>query len=723
MIAEGAQGLPRVAAMLSCASLLLTITAAPSPAAAPEYGPAGVPEPVSREPALTLEDFLSIRFPSQPAWSPDSRRIAFLWEDGGVVELWWAAAGGGSPQRLAGAGDGAGVSGFEWSPDGRHIAFAQDGNIFLGSLTGERVERVTASELADSAPSFSPDGETIALVREGQIWVHELATGVERQLTDWQGTAGSPVWDEQGARVAALVSERHWVEEPVRELVGRRMAFFAPETSAADLAWVDVADGEIVWLEKGVEYSSQPAWSSTGRIAWQQVSADAKRRRILVAAAPDWQPVVVVDETDEAWWSLTYLEAGPRWEPNGERIAFLSDRSGWTHLYVISVSDEAGASTSAPVQVTQGEFEVEAPRWHPAGERLVVATNRGSVSERSLFLVDFPGDRTGPGEPQPISRLRGTSTSPEWSPDASALLFLHADTRRPPDIWVQRPQDDEARQVSRSWAEDRLEEHLLIPEVVRFPSSDGRLVVAQLTVPRDIDSDDPVPAVVWVHGGGIRQNRYGWHPRRGYSIFYGLNQYLAQQGYMVLAVDYRGSIGYGRDFRVAPHLDLGGGDLDDLLAAARYLKNLNQPRAGKVGIWGISYGGYLTLQALVQAPSAFDAGIDVAGVVDWEEWAHDPGGLWIRGRMGDVLENTDLYRERSPLHHLERLAAPVLVLHGTADQAVPVLQSFRLVDALVRAGKRFDVGIYPGETHAFTYRSTWRDAMARVERFFAETLR
>ena len=709
---------PRLLAAPLC--LLLTV-AIPATGAS---GGSSAEAPVGQQSDLTLEDFLSIRFPSRPAWSPDSQRIAFLWEDGGDVELWWAAAGGGSPQRLAEADSGASVSSFDWSPDGRRIAFSRGGDLFLGTLASGRAERITSSELADSEPSFSPEGRKLAFVREGQVWTHELATGAERQLTEWPGTASALLWDEQGGRVAALVSERQWVEEPVRELVGRRVGFFAPETSAADLAWVDIAGGEVVWLERGAEYSSQPAWSSTGKIAWQQVSADARHRRILVAAEPDWQPVVVVDETDEAWWSLTYLEAGPHWEPGGERIAFLSDRDGWTHLYVVGSSDlDAESHMAEEMQVTRGEFEVEAPRWHPSGERLVLAANRGSISERSLYLVEIPGDGAALGDLLPISRLRGTSTSPAWSPDASALLFLHADTRRPLDIWVQEPADDEARQISRSWAGDGLEEHLLVPQVVRFPSTDGRLLVGQLTMPRDVEAGKPVPAIVWVHGGGIRQNRYGWHPRRAYAIFYALNQYLAQQGYLVLAVDYRGSIGYGRDFRVAPHLDLGGGDLDDLLSAARYLRNLDEPRAGRVGIWGISYGGYLTVQALVQAPSAFDAGIDVAGVVDWEEWAHDPGGLWIRGRMGDLPEHSDLYRQRSPLHQLDRLAAPLLVLHGTADQAVPVLQSFRLVDALVRAGKRFDVGIYPGETHAFTYRRTWRDAMARVERFFAETLR
>jgi dipeptidyl aminopeptidase/acylaminoacyl peptidase len=241
--------------------------------------------------------------------------------------------------------------------------------------------------------------------------------------------------------------------------------------------------------------------------------------------------------------------------------------------------------------------------------------------------------------------------------------------------------------------------------------------------PQHEDIAGPIPAVVWVHGGGIRQNRYGWHPLRAYAVFYGFHQYLLQQGYAVVTVDYRGSIGYGREFRQGHHLDLGGRDLDDVLGAIRYLRRIEEVEIGKIGVWGISYGGFLALQALVQAPTAFDAGVDVAGVVDWADWAVDPGGLWIDGRMGDATENADQYRVSSPIHQVERLERPLLILHGTDDRAVPVLQSFRLTDELVRAGKPFDVAIYPGEAHAFVRSRTWRDAFRRVEEFFDAHLR
>jgi len=206
-------------------------------------------------------------------------------------------------------------------------------------------------------------------------------------------------------------------------------------------------------------------------------------------------------------------------------------------------------------------------------------------------------------------------------------------------------------------------------------------------------------------------------------MLYGLNQLLVQRGYTVLAVDYRGSIGYGRAFRVANHRDLGGIDLDDVLAAGRYLTRLDRPHVGRVGAWGRSYGGYLALHALVSAPPAFDAVVDVAGVADWSALARDPGGPWIVGRLGDPEEVPDRYRARSPIHGVGRIIRPLLVLHGADDRTVPVLQTVRLVDALVEAGLPFESMIYPGEAHVFSRRATWRDAFGRVERFLDRHLR
>lgn len=673
---------------------------------------------------LTLEQLLAIRHPSEPTWSPEGDRIAFLWQDGGAVDLWWVSEEIDEPRPVSGESrpaEGGVVTGFCWTSDGGALVYALADDLYTYRLATREQRNLTDSSEVESDATLSPDGTRLAFVRDGAVWLASFPEMDAAPLTAEEGAFRSLAWSPDGRYLMALHGDRERIMEETTSLVGDKLEFYRSEETPADIAVVEVETGAVHWLERGDAYSEEAAWSSDGRLAWQEIAADARQRRILLAGPPDWQPRAVVEEIDEAWWSLTYLEAGPRWAPDGRSFAYISDRDGWAHVYLVT-PDAEGADAS-PLQLTRGEFEVEAPAWDPGGARLVVSANRGSATERGLFLVGLDEEGAQPGEMEPISRLRGTSSGAVWRPDGRRLAFLHADPENPVDIWVQAPGDAEARQLTESWPEAADVTELIVPIPVRFGSSDGELVPAQLILPPDEAAESPVPGIVWVHGGGIRQNRFGWHPMRGYAIFYGFHQYLAQRGYAVLAVDYRGSIGYGRDFRVAQHMDLGGLDLDDVLAGARYLRRLREVEIGRVAVWGLSYGGYLTLQALVRAPTAFDAGIDVAGVADWEAWAVDPGGLWIDGRMGPAAQNSELYRERSPVHFVEQLVRPLLILHGTADRPVPVLQSLRLIDALVRENRDFEAMIYPGEQHVFEQRRTWLDAFRRTEGFLDRTLR
>ena len=675
---------------------------------------------------LAIDELLSIAHPSQPTWSPRGERIALLRERDGAVDLWWTAESTPEPVAVtaeAGEPRPGAVDGFCWTADGAGLIYALAGDLYLYELGSGVPRRLTANPAADSGPTLSPDGRRLAFLRDGAVWVVSFPGMEGGSVGDVDGGFRELRWSPGGAFLAALWGESERLIESTRDLAGSKLEFSRRRRTPADLALIDASSGRLRWLERGDAYAGEATFAATGRLAWQEVSHDAKQRRILAAAPPEWEPEVLVHEVEEAWWTLTYLEAGPRWHPDGERLVFLSERDGWSHLYLLDPA-EPGAE---PLQLTRGEFEVEEPAWSPLGDRIAVSSNRGSLAERGLFLLDMAGERRSAGATPalvPISRLRGTSTAARWRPDGQRLLFLHADPLNPLDLWVQRPAAATAEQLTDSWPEAVAESELIAPQMVRYASNDGQLIPAQLFLPANHDeSDAPLPAVVWVHGGGIRQNRYGWHPLRAYAVFYGFHQYLVQQGYVVLAVDYRGSVGYGKAFRQAQHLDLGGRDLDDVLAAVRYLGRIEDVEVGRIGLWGISYGGYLTLQALVQAPTAFDAGINVAGVADWADWAVDPGGLWIEGRMGPVAENPELYRQRSPIHFVERLARPLLSLHGTADSSVPVLQSFRLVDALVAAGRPFEVMFYPGEQHVFTRDRSWRDAFRRVEEFFDRHLR
>jgi dipeptidyl aminopeptidase/acylaminoacyl peptidase len=187
----------------------------------------------------------------------------------------------------------------------------------------------------------------------------------------------------------------------------------------------------------------------------------------------------------------------------------------------------------------------------------------------------------------------------------------------------------------------------------------------------------------------------------------------------VLAVDYRGSIGYGRNWRQGHYRDLGGKDYGDIAAGAAYLKTLGYVDTDHVGIWGLSYGGFMALQALTVTPDLFRCAVDVAGVEDWNDWYRDPGGPWIRARMGRPEDDPALYRRLSPIYHVNEITRPLLVLHGTSDVNVPFFESVRLIDALKRAGKPVEFVMYPGEFHYFHSAHVLHDAWAEVERFFA----
>jgi dipeptidyl aminopeptidase/acylaminoacyl peptidase len=264
---------------------------------------------------------------------------------------------------------------------------------------------------------------------------------------------------------------------------------------------------------------------------------------------------------------------------------------------------------------------------------------------------------------------------------------------------------------------------LVPPQLVHYRAPDGQQVPAYLFVPPGLDRSKKHPAIVWIHGDGINQNYDGWHVQRNYAVYYSFHQYLLQQGYVVLAPDYRGSIGYGRDWRQGVHMDVGGKDATDAVTAAEYLRALPYVDGDRIGVWGLSYGGYFTLIALADRPTLYACGVDVAGVGDYRTWFMDPGGAWVISRMGTPTSNPQLYRESAVVDRLSRVERPLLVLHGTADVNVPFVESVRVVDELLKHRKNVEFMMYPGEFHYFERGHVLRDAWGRVERFFNGCLR
>ena len=665
---------------------------------------------------LTIEALIDIKHPSQAAWSPDGEQVAFVWDRAGVQDVYVAESGQGEPHALTAHTSGL-VAGLFWSGDSRSIYFERDGDLWRVPSTGsEPAQRVWTTPEGESDVTPSHDGTRVAFARDGDLWVRRLADGGETRLTQTPANESGPAWSPDDRRIAFSV-ESWTAKQDVPDYVGGKIAFLYREGHAVHVGTVPAQGGAVVDVARTDGTETAPRWLDPSRLTLQRVSADLKAREVVVADAATGAARVLSRDEDPLFWSMEFLGAEPVPSPDGRFVAFLSDRDGWDHLYLVP---SAGGE---PRQVTRGAFEVSRPAWSPDGRRIAFDTNEGSNPGARQIVMAEIGDGAGPARLETVTAGRGTNVGAQWAMDGHRLLYQHTDPRTPAELRVleARPGAPPRRLGDPLPASiDRAA--LVEPRFARYDAPDGKKVPAFLFVPPGLDRTRKHPAIVWVHGDGITQNFDGWHVRRDYAVYYSIHQYLLQHGYVVLSVDYRGSIGYGKAWRQGHYRDLGGADYRDIAAGVDYMKTLGYVDTARVGVWGLSYGGFMALQALTVTPELFRCAIDVAGVDDWADWYHDPDGPWIRGRMGRPEESPELYRRTSPIHFVDKIVRPLLVLHGTADVNVPYIESLRVVDAALKAGKDVDFMTYPGEYHYFHRAHVLRDAWKRAERFFEEHL-
>jgi len=679
------------------------VSASAAPAPAPRSG-------------ITLDALIDIRHPSQAAWSPDGKRVAFVWDRAGVQDVYVVGSREGAPKALT-RHDSGSVNGLFWSADSRLVYFERSGDLWQAAASGDEAPRAvwtTAEAEGEIAPSH--DGSRVAFARGGDLWVRVLADGRETRLTQTPAGEEGPVWSPDDRAIAFTVST--WTDrEDVPDYVGGKIAFRYREGYTTHVGAVSASGGPAVEVARTDGSESTPRWLDASRLTLHRLGADLRTREVVVADATTGAGRVIFHEEDPKFWSLVFLGAEPVPSPDGRLVAFISDRDGWDHVYVV------GASGGEPHQVTRGAFEASRPAWSPDSRHIAFDTNEGSnPGARQVVVADVGADGSA-GGPRAVTAGRGTHIGADWSPDGARLLFQHTDPHNPAGLFVADARPGGAtRRLCDSLPSGVDRAAFVEPQFVRYRAPDGAEVPAYLFVPPGLDRARRHPAIVWVHGDGITQNFDGWHTRRDYAVYSSVHQYLLQQGYVVLAVDYRGSIGYGKAWRQGHYRDLGGKDYEDIAAGVAYLGGLGYVDPSRVGVWGLSYGGFMALQALTVTPELFRCAIDVAGVEDWADWYHDPDGPWIRARLGRPEDEAALYRRTSPIHSVDKIVRPLLVLHGTADVNVPFLESLRLVDAALKAGKDVDFMVYPGEYHYFQRAHVLRDAWRRVERFFAAHL-
>jgi dipeptidyl aminopeptidase/acylaminoacyl peptidase len=673
----------------------------------------------SRE--FTLEQVLSSPFPSDLVAARRGQRVAWAFDAEGRRNVWVAEG----PQFQARQ-----LTRYD-KDDGQHVgelAFSGDGNwvVFVRGIGPNRAgelanptsdpeggkEQVLAANWTTGqvrvlgtgeAPVPSPVGPQVIFEHEGRLWVNTLGAGggEARRLFQARGSNGSPQWSPDGRLVAFVSARGDHSFVGVYDTVRRTINFVSPT----------------------VDRDSNPRWSPDGRqLAFVRRPTNGNAPSVFLGDDPDPWAVMVADypngEAREAWRSGR--GANDSMPPAGEeilqwgaggRLVFVSEQDGWRHLYTVP------ASGGRAELLTPGACEVEHVTYTPDRHAIFFSSNCGDIDRRHLFFVSTTG-----GSPRQLTSGKGIEWSPVVTGDNKALVYLGSDARSPamPYVWQLAMQDSRARMIGASaLPRDFPSAKLIEPEQVVFKAEDGLEVHGQLFMPGGSRARTKLPAVIFMHGGPSRQMLTGWHYMYYYHNAYGFNQYLASRGYAVLSVNFRSGVGYGRAFRMAPKRGArGASEYQDVLAAARYLRGRDDIDDKRVGLWGGSYGGYLTALGLARDSDLFAAGVDIHGVHDWSQ--RISGASWIDYSSRDAQK---VALEASPVGSVQKWRSPVLLIHGDDDRNVSFSQTVDLARRLREQNVEFEQIVFPDDVHDFLLHRHWLRAYAAAADFFDRKLK
>jgi Tol biopolymer transport system component/dienelactone hydrolase len=668
--------------------------------------------------SITIDRIADIKYPTDQLWSPDGKTVAFLWDAAGKQDLYMAQAGSPpvaltdfpvDPDILT-----SNIGHYEWlSAD--TILFTRDAGLMTVSTKTQRPARFPGFQGA-MAFSLSNDKKQIAFVRAGQVWVGNIEAKTERQLTrinDGSRVSG-PSFSPDGMWVTFTTGFSSEAPEPM-PYNGNRLVVMRSRNWGSQLGIVSVFSGDPVMVAAsggggggGGGGGRQWAVGPDGPVLVREEFSGDRKNREIVETNVKGESHTIWKDYDPAWWSLAN---GARTviSPDGKMIAFMSDRTGWAHLYVIPTD---ATSEKQARQLSKGDFGDCFATWSPDSKRIAFAHSEvGNQQERFISIVDAAS-----GKVQPVVTSRGVNYDPVFSADGTKLAYLRSAAEHPQEVYTVDIAAAKPVRLTDSLPEGLNPADLTAPIAVHYPSrKDAKPVPATLMLGKNFDKTIKHPAIIWIHGSGADQNYLAWHPG-SYRMYYSVCQYFAQQGYVILTPDYRGSSGYSREWTTGAFNDLGGGETQDVNGGADYLKTLSYVDPDRIGVWGLSYGGFMTLQSIITAPKLFAAAIDVAGVGDWETWT--TGGALL-GRLGSTpVSDPGEYDRSAPVKHLDKIERPLLILQGTNDTNVPLWETLKVVDRLEKLGTPFDMAFYPGEIHFFRRAFVLRDAWRRSEAFF-----
>jgi dipeptidyl aminopeptidase/acylaminoacyl peptidase len=670
---------------------------------------------------FTLEQVMSSPFPSNLVAAKRRGRVAWVFNAKGVRNLWIADAPDFAAKQVThySDDDGVPIASLRITPDGRTLVYVRGSELNENGRVADptngvavRKQQVWSVDADGGSPrllgemgcgeedcediELSPDGQFAVWAARKQLWIAPVSGATPaHQLSDLRGENLSPRWSPDG----------------------REIAFVSNRVDHSFIAIYDFGRDNVRYLSPSADRDISPRWSADGKhVAFIRLRGLQEKLPLIPVQVTPWA-IWVADAASgngkELWHSgntpndsFPELSADSSFHyPGNDRLLFASEQDGWNHLYSISTNG------GAPTLLTPGQFEVEDVELSADQKSVLFSSNQEDVDRRHIRRVALDG-----GKPQPLSR----GETIEWSPVESAgqVLCLGSGATMPAMPYRITAQGREMLAAA-ALPTDLPSKQLVTPKQVIFKSEDGLEIHGQLFVPEG--RTKPGPALIFVHGGPIRQMMLGFHYMYYYHNAYAMNQYLASQGYVVLSVNYRLGIMYGRAFREPANAGWrGSSEYRDVIAGAKYLQRLPTVDGKKIGIWGGSYGGLLTALGLARNSDVFAAGVDMHGVHDWSvflpHWENRPGAP-------DRKEAEKLAFESSPDASVSNWKSPVLLIHGDDDRNVPFGQTVDLAQRLREQKVHLEELIFPDEIHDFLLWRSWVKAYRASADFFDKELR
>ncbi|MGY8985203.1 MAG: S9 family peptidase [Sphingomonadales bacterium] len=669
---------------------------------------------------FSLEQVMSAPLPSNITAAPSGGKIAWVQNSQGLRNIWVAELPDYKGRQLTSytEDDGQEITNINWSPDAKFILYVRGGApnrqgtypnptndpagairaIWSISLDFGKPERIAEG----TAPLISPRGDTVAFVNKGQVYATSLSgTPNPKLLIKARGNNGSLRWSPSG----------------------NRLAFVSNRGDHSFVGVYDLKEKTVNFLRPGVDLDKNPVWSPDGRqIAFtrEPTTTDLTMFRPRREGYP-WS-ILIADTVSGETQTLWQADKGHgsvfhnvvasnqiMWGADN-LIVFPWEKDGWSHLYTIS------SSGGRPRLLTPGNFEVDNVILSPDRSTVIFSSNQNDIDRRHIWSVPVDGTR-----PKALTSGNNIETMPIMTSDGKSIAFFASGPKKAAHAAIIIGSGSPRALAANSIPKDFPEKLLTIPEQVIFSGSDGMRIHGQLFLPTDMEPNEHYPAILFFHGGSRRQMLLGWHYLGYYNGAYAMNQFMANQGYIVLSVNYRSGTGYGMEFREAINYGAtGASEFNDVMGAGLYLQNRPDVDPSRIGLWGGSYGGYLTALGLARASDLFAAGVDIHGVHDWNDGiqnfkpGYDPK---------DYPNEAQLAFESSPKAWLDGWRSPVLMVHGDDDRNVQFKETVTLIEELRKRDVQTETLVFPDEVHGFLLHRNWLATFKTSSDFFDRRLK